>query len=245
MKKTVNYLLHRCIDFLMYPRLIAVRSSGAVADTYHKLNVPWFHSLKIDTVLDIGANIGRFAKTARYLCPNARIVSFEPLPDCAEKTMQLMKGDGNFELHNVGLGREPGSFSMKRSAHNPSSSFLPMTKIHKEAFPFTAETSEVSVEVKTLDSVAEELSLGNCIFIKVDVQGFEREVLLGGMRTFAKAKILLLELSYEELYSNQPLFNDIYQLVVGLGFTFHGTVSTMPHPTTGAFLDSDCVFLKN
>lgn len=38
---------------------------------------------------------------------------------------------------------------------------------------------------------------------------WSRHPQLGGMRTFAKAKLLLLELSYEELYTNQPLFNDI------------------------------------
>ena len=100
--------------------------------------------------------------------------------------------------------------------------------------------------VYPLDELAKEYTSGiKNIFLKIDVQGFEEKVLAGGRQTIARAKVVLLELSYELLYENQPLFADIYEIMKDLGFRFQGTMAQMPHPKDGRLLDADCFFVRD
>jgi FkbM family methyltransferase len=242
---SIKNLALKSIELLSNPKSIIVRIQGGISDFYLKYNKPWFHNLNIDTVLDIGGNIGQFSKTMRFLLPNANIYAFEPLPDCFEKIEKLMQNDAKFKAYNIGLGNTDDELIMQKSSYAPSSSFLKMSDKHKEAFPQTAGHSEVKVKVRRLDDVAKDLALGNVMLIKVDVQGYEALVLQGGLDTFARAKVLIMELSFQELYEKQPLFNDIYVELSKLGFKFMGTTAQMPDPKNGQFMDADCIFIRN
>ena len=235
----------KLVELLSNPFSIYVRMKGGISDFYLKYDKKWVHDLKIDTVLDIGGNIGQFSKTMRMLLPNAQIYAFEPLPECYDKMVNLMQGDSNFMAFNVGLGDSNSTLTMKKSSYLPSSSFLNMSEKHKEAFPQTAGSEQVNVQVKRLDDICSELNLGKNILIKVDVQGYEAIVLKGGLKVFSKAKLLIMELSYQELYDNQPLFNDIYEELTKIGFKFMGTTTQMCDPKDGQFMDADCIFIKN
>src|SRR2546421_123255 len=52
----------------------------------------WLKKSNIQTVVDIGANEGQFARLAAELFPAARILSFEPLPDVYERLVRSMRG---------------------------------------------------------------------------------------------------------------------------------------------------------
>lgn len=234
----------RGISFVEHPRAMMLRRKGVISDIYIRLDKPWVHDMQIDTVLDIGGNVGRFSKTMEYLFPNANIRAFEPLTTCFNQMRDLMKGYKNFEGYNIGLGSVESELDMEESNHNPSSSLLPMADLHKDAFPKAAGGSTKKVQVKRLDDIAPGLGLGDSIFIKVDVQGYELEVIRGGLDTFAKAKLLMLELSFQELYEGQPFFDDIYELIKPLGFRFYGNMGLMKHPKTGIPLDADCIFVN-
>ena len=244
LKSKFIYYTQRAVELAANPYALYLKSQGGIADLYLRLNRPWFYDLHIDTVLDIGGNIGLFSKTMRQMLPNAQIYAFEPLPTCFAQMSAHMKGDTKYQGFNCGLGEHNEELLIQLNSHAPSSSFLELGDKHKEAFPFTAETQQIKVPVKRLDEMAKELNLGKNLLIKVDVQGFEDKVLRGGLETFAKAKLLILELSYQELYKGQPLFNDIYQELTRLGFQFRGTMEQLKDPKSQEFLDADCIFIK-
>jgi FkbM family methyltransferase len=244
-KSKLIYYSQRAIELLLNPYALYVKSKGGIADLHIRLNKPWFYDLQIDTVLDIGGNIGQFSKTMRFMLPNAQIYAFEPLPSCYKIMSNLMQGDTKYLGFNCGLGEKGETLSIVENSHAPSSSFLPLADKHKEAFPFTSEQQQIQVPVRRLDELAQELNLGKSILIKVDVQGFEDKVVKGGLETFGKAKVLIMELSYQELYKNQPLFNEIYQELTKLGFKFYGTMEQLTDPKNKSFLDADCIFIKN
>lgn len=233
------------LELAAQPSFFGRYSRGVIPTTYCRLNQKWLTSRGIDTVLDIGANVGRFAITARAVFPEARIVAFEPLPACYTEASRAVERLGNAQALNVALGAESGAIEMTASEHSPSSSILPQAETHAEAFPFTKGGKRVSVDVNRLDDLAPSLQLGRTIFIKVDVQGFEKHVIAGGVETFGKADVALLELSYEELYEGQALFGDIFDQMRGLGFAFHGTMAQMAHPADGRLLDADCFFVRH
>lgn len=208
------------------------------------LHHPWFKSIGFKTILDIGANTGQFVGQAHYLFPEARIFAFEPLPDCFQELLLNTSTIKNQISFNLGLGDEKGTFPFERNLFTPSSSFLKMAELHKEAYSFTKQTETVQVNMDRLDSVAKTLLIEEPLLVKIDVQGFEDKVLRGGRETIEKAHMVVVETSYVTLYENQPLFDDIYQIMKEMGFCYHGFASILGHPSDGRPLQEDSIFMK-
>ena len=90
-----------------------------------------------------------------------------------------------------------------RNQFSPSSSILEMEELHKEIFPFTREMVKKKIVIKRLDDVIKEFSLtieGNML-VKIDVQGYEDKVILGGRNTISKAVAIITEVSYVKTIS--------------------------------------------
>jgi FkbM family methyltransferase len=236
--------LYRAVDSLLDPRLLWWRSQGVILGLYQELNKPWLVDLRPQTVLDIGANIGRFAITARKLFPTAHIYSFEPLADCLAEAKRTMRGDRKFTGINVALGTSRGQAVFQRNSVSPSSSFLKVTNIHTNAFPGTGLTTDVTITVDLLDHVVADLSLELPMIVKIDVQGFEDQVLSGGQRTIERTSVLIVETSFETLYEGQALFGDIYERLRDWGFDFRGNLDYAHAPGDGRVLQADSVFVK-
>jgi FkbM family methyltransferase len=201
-------------------------------------------SLNIETVIDAGAHQGEFALMIKELLPNAAIISFEPLEDEFYRLQQNMRGVSNFSAFNFALGDHCGTAEIHRSEYSQSSSLIPMASLHKEAFPETArETIEV-VEVRRLDDVLSEIELRPEILFKIDVQGYEDRVIAGSASVISKARALIVEVSFQELYEGQPLFDAIYLGLKGNGFAYRGNLYQLLNPKDGSILQADALFVR-
>jgi FkbM family methyltransferase len=203
----------------------------------------WLRTMGIKTVLDIGANTGQFARFARQLLPASQIYSFEPLSECYEHLQQAMKGVDRFQAIRCALGEADGVVDMHRSQFSPSSSLLPMGHLHARLFPFSAKTWVERVPVRALDSVANELSLLDPTLIKIDVQGYEDRVIRGGARTVSRARVLVVEASFQALYESQVLFDSVYEMLKELGFRYAGNLEQLHSPLDGSAIQCDAVFV--
>jgi FkbM family methyltransferase len=239
-----RHYLYRAVDTLLSPRLALLRWRGVILGLYQELNRPWLVNLRPRTVLDIGANVGRFAITARTLFKDAHIYAFEPLAECLAVAGRQMRGDPLFTGIGVALGAEACQATFHRNSASPSSSFLQVTPAHVAAFPGTGQTSAVTVAVETLDGIAERLKFELPIFVKIDVQGFEDRVLRGGERTISQASVVLVETSFETLYDRQPLFADIHERLKDWGFEFRGNLDHSYAAGDGRALQADSLFVK-
>lgn len=230
-----------------HPEAIALKRKGIKYEHFRDLNKPWIRELDINTVLDVGANVGDFAKLAREVFPKAAIYSFEPLPDCFAQLRSALPGDTNFFPLETGIGRREETLDFYRSFHSPSSSFLKMEEFHKEAFPETKEgqaAEPLKVSARTLDSLLVGKELKPNILVKIDVQGFELEAIAGATGTLNAAKIAILEMSFARLYDGQPMFHEVYEKMYSLGFRFHGSLAQMLHPVTGEVVQTDAIFVR-
>jgi len=230
-----------------HPESIALRRKGIKYEHYRDLNKPWLTNYGINTVLDVGANIGDFAKLAREVFPSAAIYSFEPLPDCFAALRVALAGDENFFPIECGIGREKTTLDFYRSYHSPSSSFLQMEEFHKEAFPYTGDgqaPDALKIEVQTLDDALRDKDLSSNILLKIDVQGFELEVIAGASETLLSSKVVVIEMSFAHLYKGQPLFHDVYEAMYGHGYLFRGSLAQMLHAETGEIVQADAIFVK-
>ena len=205
----------------------------------------WLQNLGIETVLDIGANDGEFAKHVRSVLPTAQIYSFEPLKDCFQRLQAHFVEDSKFQAINLALGSQAEHVTIYRSSYSPSSSLLPMADLHKQAFPHTSGQSEEIVEVAKLDDLATKLNIKLPLLLKMDVQGFETEVIAGGLDTLKQASVLILEMSLEKLYEGQELFDSMYRRLHDLGFHYCGNYAQLRHSEDNRVLQIDAIFRKD
>jgi FkbM family methyltransferase len=204
----------------------------------------WLQRLDLKTVIDVGAHVGEFARTIHEILPAADIISFEPQEAAfAQLTANLAQIPG-FQAVRCALGDATSIVTMRRSEFTPSSSLLPMTDRHKEAFPFTAGSSEEQVEVRRLDDVVAGMTLRDGVLLKIDVQGFERQVILGGMGVVSRARLAIVETSFQPLYDGQPLFAEIYELLTEHGLTYIGNWDQLKSPADGSVLQADAMFVR-
>jgi FkbM family methyltransferase len=196
------------------------------------------------TILDIGANEGQFAGAMRREFPGATIYSFEPLPDVFQALVARFDGDEQVVPVNVALSDHAGVQNMHRSEFSPSSSLLPMSALHKEEFPWTATHSEQPVSLVRLDDWAKAVpSLsGGVDLVKMDVQGYELAVISGGLDTIRRARLVISEVSFHELYEGQALFADIHERLRELGFRYCGNLEQYFSERQEQVLFADALF---
>lgn len=197
------------------------------------------------TILDIGAYRGFFARTANNVFPEAFIYAFEPLKDYFEELYSLKTKLKKFECYNLALGERDGVTVIHRSSFGGSSSLLKMDKLHKTAFPATAEGQLEKVLIKTLDSVLMDKFLEKPILMKIDVQGYEKFVLNGAFETLKQVDFIICEMSLLQLYQDQELFDKLYKQITNYGFKFAGPLAELQHPVTKAVLQIDGLFIRN
>jgi len=204
----------------------------------------WIKGLNINTILDIGAWKGDSAVKFHSLFPEAKIYSFEPLKDCFEQLNLLSRKMSELKPFNFALGDQPSKMMMNRSSFSPSSSLLKMLATHKTFFPFSADESVEEIEVRTLDSVCNEIELKHNVLLKIDVQGYEENVLNGALDTLKKIKIIIVELAFVQLYQGQPRFDKIYKLLSDHGFDYAGSWRQSMSPVDGQVLQQDAIFIS-
>jgi FkbM family methyltransferase len=196
----------------------------------------------VATVVDIGANTGQFSRLASELWPGARILAFEPLPECFAELQAFLDGVPGARAFEVAAGSEEGRATIHRSAFSPSSSLLAMGERHKELWPHTAAHEGVEVKVRRVDDVLADVELRPEVLVKIDVQGFERHVIAGAMGTLCAAAVVVVEVAFEPLYDGQASFDAVYTSLRGLGLEFRGFVEQVVDPGSGRAVYADALF---
>ena len=201
---------------------------------------------KIDLVLDIGANVGQFAKGLREVGYNDRIVSFEPLIDAHRILSQAARSTKGWEVHErCAIGDRNGSIQINVSGNSVSSSMLPMLKSHSDAAPNSVFTKTEMTSIYTLDSLAKRyMNAKSKTLIKIDTQGYEWQVLDGASEITKKAEGIMIELSIIPLYSGQRLWLDIIDRLKSQGFTLWSLNSAFIDPHDGKSLQLDGLFFR-
>jgi FkbM family methyltransferase len=182
-----------------------------------------FERLGVDCVLDVGAHFGEYGSLLRHYGYRGRIVSFEPVPANFERLREARAGDADWHAHEVALGGEDGELVLNVARDTALSSFLePSGEPLTEAL---AVESRERVRVRTLDSLFDECVAGLVeprVFLKMDTQGWDREVLKGAGRTLPRLAGLQSEVSVLPLYEGMTDYLDAIRELQGLGFDLTG-----------------------
>lgn len=195
------------------------------------------------TIVDVGANRGQFALVARHCHPDAQIISFEPLSGPASTYRQLFAGDPLTSLIDTALGVEAGEAVIHVSAQDDSSSLLPITPTQSRVFPGTAEVDTETVRVERLGKQLSAFDIAGPALLKIDVQGFELQVLTGGEDVLAHFDWIYVECSFIEFYAGQALADDVIAWLHDRGFPLSGIY----HPAnndSGSAVQADFLFAR-
>ena len=179
------------------------------AGVEHEDILKYMGGKNIQTVVDIGANRGQFALVVHNHFPRANIISFEPLEEPSRIFKRVFSNDPNITLHTYAIGREKTTAMMHITRDDDSSSFLPITKTQSTLFPGATEKETRQVAVLPLSEALGTTSIPPASLLKIDVQGFELEVLQGCEDILERFSHLYIECSFIELYEGQALAHQI------------------------------------
>jgi FkbM family methyltransferase len=154
-------------------------------------------------VLDIGANRGGFCEMVISEHPRADIYAFEPLPEMIEKLKAIPPGA---HVH----------------ARIDSSSLLPSDPVYRELYPDQAAVTErIDIRIETLDAWAAQNGVAKerpVDLVKMDVQGYEGQVIAGGIDVLRSTRFLIVEAALYPSYAGGIMIDELCATLHGLGF---------------------------
>jgi FkbM family methyltransferase len=188
-------------------------------------------NLAVDTVLDIGANRGQFSLLAKELFKGVKVYAFEPLSKPADVFRKVFSEDESIKLFQYAIGEKSDSRVMHVAKKDDSSSILEFAQ-QREVFNSAIEREE-SISIKPIAEFLGEMNLTGVILAKIDVQGYELQVLKGCATLLPEISYVYVECSFVELYRGQGLASDVISLLWQHGFEVRGVFNQHCDPRFG------------
>lgn len=214
--------------------------------------VAWKYSLVgrlrergIDSVLDVGANTGQFAQQLRKAGFDGQIFSFEPMSSAFAKLRAAAALDTKWSVFNFALGDRQEARRLHVAGNSVSSSLLEISSFALKIEPTAAAIGDETVQVDTLDAVLSVLGLDPArALLKMDVQGFEQQVIAGAGSAMAHLPGVVTECSLTTVYDGEWLFSDVVRFFLSNGFRLVHADPVFTDTNTGDVLQVDAHFWR-
>ena len=202
-------------------------------------------SRQITTVLDVGGNEGQFGLWLREIGYQGGIISVEPGPQAHAILVRTAAEDGNWQvLPPLALGDAEGNAEFNITRNSQCSSFLRADQ-QADGIPDFEVVERRSLRVTTLARLVEEQRINaDGLYLKLDVQGFEMNVLRGGGEWLANVPAIQLEASAAPIYAGEPGILELSEYLLKRGFRF-GTIHPMlVDAHSGCMEQCDIVYVR-
>jgi len=215
--------------------IFGIEASGS------KMRAKFLNSRQIDLVIDVGANKGQYAKEIRKAGYKGRIISFEPVTETFNQINAASRNDDLWDVRKMGVGAAKGSATINISRNSVYSSFLDQTDMASAFSKKSAVVLTETVPVVALDDL--DFGSAQSIFLKIDTQGYEKEVLAGAQKLLSKCRGLQLELPVEHLYAGVWSFTEAVMYMDQAGFVPAQFLTVNPiHDDPASAIEFDCIF---
>lgn len=221
------------VDIKRYPS-IDLRRRKKLLDTFG-----------ITDIIDVGANFGQYAQEMRKIGFKGKIYSYEPLSEAFAKLSKHAKNDSNWEINNFALGEKEEQLQINVAENFFSSSFLTKKVALEKQAPQTKYVKKELVQIKPLDTVFPDIySQEKKIFLKIDTQGFEKQVLNGAKDSLSKIIGVQLEMALNPMYETAPQFMEMYVFLTANGFELFSLENGFYNPKTGQLNEVEGIFFR-
>jgi FkbM family methyltransferase len=222
------------VDIVRYPGKNAAHARGKL-----------LRHLAVDVVFDVGANRGQYGAELRRHGYAGSLISFEPLSEPFRLLRRRAGRDGAWEVVHAAVGEAPGETIVNISRNSLSSSVLPILPAHLDAEPAAAYVGRETAPMVTLDAVYDRYAAARVHpFIKIDAQGYERQVLAGANASLARAVGVQVELSLVPLYEGAMSFDEGLDIMRQAGLELARLDPVLEDQRTGRLLQCDGVFAR-
>ena len=200
----------------------------------------------IDLVIDVGANMGQFAIELRNSGYSGQIISFEPLIECYKHLKSI--ADDMWHIENYALGNSNTTETINVSNKTVFSSILDTNEFGRSNFSDSIKVVDTqTITIKKLDDVIPELINEfdqKKIFLKLDTQGYDNHVILGGKNILTHTHLLQTEVSCKSIYENTPPFYETLKQLSTSGFNITGIFPLSRDKTSMELLEFDCLLIR-
>jgi FkbM family methyltransferase len=175
---------------------------------------------EIAVVLDVGANTGQYGTALREWGYAGRIVSFEPLAEAHRLLERRAAADPAWRVApRMAIGDRDGEVEIEVSAESDMSSVLPQTDLLRRISPSSRVVGREMVPIRRLDGVVEDyVNADDGVFLKIDTQGFEAQVLAGARHLLPRLQGVQVEMSLVRCYEGERDFRDLIDDLADAGF---------------------------
>lgn len=235
LRRLVSDAAFRLLRSEMHPPLAAFSTLSQVVNLRRCLR-----ELRINCVLDVGANEGQFTTRLRRLGYKGRIYSFEPNPQAFRRLGETHGRDRHWRGFPIALGSIPETKPFYVHAESSLSSFLvPLERSRVIAV--------ANVEVQRLDAIFADIVAEvqhPRILLKMDTQGWDIEVAKGAGSALTQIAALLSELSVQALYEGMTPYHEALNFYTREGFILYD-VTPVNRAANGTVVECDCLMIRS
>jgi len=166
----------------------------------------------LKTIFDVGGNFGQSAVKFAQAFPHAKILTFEPVPDSFRRLVARTAKSPNVEAFNIGFGDKPGLYEIQIQPDSQGNTLAPKSSAR----------GSIEVRLETVDAFAAEKGIKQIDLLKIDVEGFELQVLEGasGLLRSGAVRHIFAECVFapDTVFPHTDFF-DLHRVLSGFGFS--------------------------
>jgi FkbM family methyltransferase len=211
-------------------------------------NATILNSLGIKYVLDVGANTGQFAESLFDFNYRGTVISFEPVGSCYEALVKRSeKNKNHIVAERCAIGDQDMEIQINVSDDSVFSSVLEIKDEHTKLRPKSRIVRQETVNLYKLDTIIDKyIPKGETsVLLKIDTQGFEKQVLDGALNSIARFQGIKIEIPLVPIYSNTRFtFYEIIDFMKERGFTPYNFNTEGVNLKTGRVFTIDGMFFR-
>ena len=187
-------------------------------------------------IVDVGASVGGWSRMASSVFSNSRILMFDGNPDNDQALCDTVREIGSRSRYFITLLGSEKKDAVTFYKLGWGSSVLP------ELTTFDRES--VTLPMNSLDDMVEGAGLQHPLLLKLDVQGFELEVLSGGESTLGISDVVIMETSLLPYNEGAPLFGDVVSFMSNRGFVVFDFCGQLRRESDNVLFQTDVAFVR-